>query len=58
MNNMKNQGKKMIQTNLNSILIELNDCLVEEMSERDLRFCMIKMIHETKNEMRANADNK
>ena len=35
MNNMKKQGKKMIQTNLDSIVIESNDSMVEEMSEKD-----------------------
>ena len=42
----------MIQTNLDSILIESNDHMVEEMSERDFRLCMIKMIREAKDEIR------
>ena len=52
MNNMKKQGKKMIQTNLDSIVIESNDCMVEKMSEKDFRLYMIKMIHEAKDELR------
>ena len=42
----------MIQTNLDSILIESNDRMLEEMSERDFRLCMIKMIREAKDEIR------
>ena len=52
MNNMKKQGKKMIKTSLDSILIESNDSILEEMSEEDFRFCMIKMIREAKDEIR------
>ena len=59
MNNRKKQEKKMIQTNLDSILIEYNDSMLEEMSEKDFRLYMIKMICEAKDEIRerANAGN-
>ena len=52
MNNMKKQGKKMIQTNLDSIVIESSFGTVEEMSEKEFRICIIKMIHEAKDEIR------
>ena len=52
MNNMRKQGKKMTQTNLDSILTESNDSMVEEMSEKDLRLYMIKMVCEAKDEIR------
>ena len=52
MNNMKKQGKKMIQTNLDSILRKSNDSMVEEMSEKDFRLYMIKEICEAKAEIR------
>ena len=42
----------MIQTNLDSILIESNDSMVEEMSEKAFRLYMIKMIREVKDEIR------
>ena len=42
----------MIQTNLDSIVIEPNDSILEEMSEKDFRLYMIKMIHEAKDEIR------
>ena len=42
----------MVQTNLDSIVIESNDSMVEEMSEKDFRLYMIKMIHEAKDEIR------
>ena len=43
----------MIQANLDSILIESNDIMLEEMSENDFRLYMIKMICEAKDEIRA-----
>ena len=46
----------MIQTNLDSIVIESKDSMLEEMSEKDFRSYMIKMIHEAKDK-RANAGN-
>ena len=52
MNNTKKQGKKMIRTNLDSILIESNDSMAEEISEKDFRLYMIKMICEAKDEKR------
>ena len=52
MNNMKKQGKKMIQKNLHSILMKSNDSVVEEMSEKDFRLYMIKEICEAKDEIR------
>ena len=52
MNNMRKQGKKMIQINLDSIFIESNDSMLEEMSEKDFRLYMIKMIREAKDETR------
>ena len=42
----------MIQTNLDSILIESSDSIIEEMSEKDFRLYMIKMIREAKDEIR------
>ena len=42
----------MIQTNLDSVLIEFSDSRAEEMSENDFRLYMIKMIHEAKDERR------
>ena len=42
----------MIQANLDSILIESNDRMLEEISEKDFRLYMIKMIHEAKDEIR------
>ena len=52
MNNMKKQGKKMIQTNLHSILIESSDSMGEEMSEKEFKIYIIKMIHEAKDEIK------
>ena len=52
MNKMKKQGKEVFQTNQNSILIESNDSMVEEMSEKECRMYIIKMIQEAKNEIR------
>ena len=42
----------MIQTNLDSIVIESNDSMLEEMSEKDFRLYMIKMICKAKDEIR------
>ena len=42
----------MTQTNLDSTLIEFNDSMLEEMSEKDFILYMIKMIHEAKDEIR------
>ena len=42
----------MIQTNLNSILIESNDSMLEEVSEKDFRLYMIEMIREARDEIR------
>ena len=47
----------MIQTNLDSILIESSDSMVEVMSEKEFRIYIIKMICEAKDEMRTNAGN-
>ena len=52
MNNMEKQEKKMIQTNLDSILIGSRDSMVEEMSEKEFRTYIIKMICEAKDEIR------
>ena len=52
MNNMKKQGKKVFQTNQDSILIKSNDSMVEEMSEKEFRIYIIKMICKVKNEIR------
>ena len=52
MNNMKKQGEKMTQTNVDSILIESNDSMLEEMSEEEFRLYIIKMIHKAKDEIR------
>ena len=48
MSNMEKQGKKMVQPNLDSILIESNDSMLKEMSEKDFRLYIIKMICEAK----------
>ena len=50
--NMKKQGKKIFQANQDSIIIESNDSIVEEMSEEKFRIYLIKMICEAKNEIR------
>ena len=42
----------MIQTNVDSILIESNDSMLEEMSEKEFRLYIIKMIHKAKDEIR------
>ena len=42
----------MIQTNLDSMVIESKDTMLEEMSEKGFRLYMIKMIHEAKDEIR------
>ena len=42
----------MIQTNLDSILIEFNDSVVGEMSEKDFGLYMTKMILEAKDVIR------
>ena len=42
----------MIQTNLDSILIELSDSMVEEISEKEFRLYMLKMIREAKDEIK------
>ena len=46
------QGKKVSQTNLDAILIDSNDSMVEEMSEKKFRIYIIKMIHKAKDEIR------
>ena len=48
MNNMKKQGKKMFQTNLDTTFREHSDSMVEEMSEKDFRIYIIKMIYKAK----------
>ena len=42
----------MIQRNLDSIVIESNDSVLEEMSEKYFRLYMIKMVHEAKDEIK------
>ena len=48
---MRKQGKKMSQTNLDTISIKLNDTTTEEMSEREFIMYIIKTIREA-NEMK------
>ena len=48
---MRKQGKKMSQTNLDTISIKPNDSAAEEMSEREFRMYIIKTIREA-NEMK------
>ena len=49
---MRKQGKKMSQTNLDTISIKLNDSTAEEMSERAFRMYIIKTIREANEEMK------
>ena len=49
---MKKQGKKVSLTNQDAILIESNDSVAVEMTEKEFRTCIIKMIHEAKDEIR------
>uniref|UniRef100_A0A8D2DXR3 RNA-directed DNA polymerase n=1 Tax=Sciurus vulgaris TaxID=55149 RepID=A0A8D2DXR3_SCIVU len=46
------QGKKMSQTNIDTISIKLNDSTAEEMSERELRMYIIKTIREANEEIK------
>ena len=43
---MIKQGKKMSQTKLDGIAIKSNDSMAEDMSERESRMYIIKMIRE------------
>ena len=47
---MRKQGKKMSQTNLDTISIKLNDSRAEEMSEMEFRMYIIKTIREANEE--------
>ena len=49
---MRKQGKKMSQTNLDTISIKHNDSSAEEMSEREFRMYVIKTIREPNEEMK------
>ena len=49
---MRKQGKKMSQTNLDTISLKSNDNTVEEMSEREFRMFIIKTIREANKEMK------
>ena len=49
---MRKQGKKMSQTNLDTISIKPNDSTAEEMSEREFRMYIIKTIREANEEMK------
>ena len=48
---MRKQGKKMLQTNLDVTSIKPNDSMAEEMTEREFRMYIIKMIREANDEM-------
>ena len=48
---MKKQGKKLSLTNQDAMLIESNDSTTVEMTEKEFRICIIKMIHEAKDEI-------
>ena len=49
---MRKQGKKMSQTNLDTISIKPNDSTTEEMSEREFRMYIIKIIHDVMDDER------
>ena len=49
---MRKQGKKMSQTNLDATPIKSNYSMAEEMSKREFRMCIIKMIREANKEMK------
>ena len=44
---MRKQGKKIFQTNLDATSIKSNDRMAEEMTEREFRMYIIKIIRET-----------
>ena len=49
---MRKQGKKMYETNLDTISMKSNDSTAEEMSEREFRMYIIKTIREANKEMK------
>uniref|UniRef100_A0A8D2DIM8 L1 transposable element RRM domain-containing protein n=1 Tax=Sciurus vulgaris TaxID=55149 RepID=A0A8D2DIM8_SCIVU len=49
---MRKQGKKMLQTNLDVTSIKPNDSMAEEMTEKEFRMYIIKMIREANEEMK------
>ena len=49
---MRKQGKKMSQTNLDTISIKANDGTAEEILEREFRMYIIKNIREANEEMK------
>ena len=49
---MRKQGKKMLQTNLDVTSIKPKESMAEEMTEKEFRMSIIKMIREANNEMR------
>ena len=49
---MRKHGKKMSQTNLDTVSIKPNDSTEEEMSEKDFRKYIIKTIREANKEMK------
>ena len=49
---MRKQGKKISQINLDGIAIVSNDSMAEEMSEREFRMYIIKMIREANEEIK------
>ena len=49
---MRKQGKKIYQTNQDGIAIKSSDSTAEEMSEREFRMYIIKMIREANEEMK------
>ena len=49
---MRKQGKKMSQTNLDTISIKPKNSTAEEISEREVRMNIIKTIREANEEMK------
>ena len=49
---MRKQGKKISQTNLDTISIKPNDSTAEEMSEREFRMDIIKTVREANEDMK------
>ena len=49
---MKKQGKKVSLTNQDAIVIESNDSMAVEMTEKEFRICILKMVPEAKDKIR------
>ena len=52
MSNMRKQGKKLSQTNLEASSVKFNDSMVEAMSESEFRIYIMKIIGEVDDEIR------